>query len=1261
MAFFRSETLFILQNKEFKCNLLPIYIAVTTSGCTTGTRRLMQNKESERSPNAIWLQHVGCLEYTRNIPICFSRLEKKLPFTQWFNHVVTNGLLHKDAAMDKLVKCATLWNTTVWKMHDTEFEVHFLKTQRLLHKHGMLPTRIRTERSPLFYTSAQLKTFEPYDFEEAEEEKGCILFLDLISPQKYSTRYAKYIFDKDRAHVGHWERPTEIARGRRVYFLPLAQMNFVLAQCCFGKTDWKARKEHLPLQIDWIASILGISTSCLLQYPLVLKSELRFVPFVPLDSPRFARFYDGMNLDRELRTLYATFLSKFENAPLNALTALSRRDLFVRYLKSSTVTQIQNKIQYSELCSPCVPEHMYDSISDRHKSPPARVFSGLPSTKRSLALSTTNALENLRMDRCFPGDRIIGGNFQSRLFSIFIWTTILVSDMLMETKRITATDAFKLCISSMTLSIQTPCTAITRANGRSTHSVFHLSFLMTNYFGGNKDSVETLKHAFSETVLCGVAVSHFNAIAVSQNLQWPPYQDYHHLMRSIVPSNNTFLKNTKAETGWRVVHSCTHHLALISDIEYEIHNAFGVFLSQGFSSTMRGYALSTRQYYDQGPTDDQESFSAFHFDSCGYAETIPTLDAVYHLLKNVLFYNRMYEWWKPGPRDDFSEEEEEEEEEDDNTFCSDSTHSIVPMFECPSVVLDTEVMAIIPKAEFSVVPVMVKDNLSAWIFHWAVSKEILGSEPIFVHPSEETMPFESSVDAFVEYFTFRFTDVVRLGTYMLYILNEAIQCSDRSACNHLVLPTYPIVAPLLERTYATHVWSKSVGKKTFGDSSNLIYQTVQSLVHSEVLLSTRCLSIKALMHDEEPALEHERRQNLSENAKTFSSNMLFKPALHAEAVHGLFFTLAIPALWTFLLKEYIHQDQMDQAIRKLRLFFRLFSSCKEHDTIYLPEDEDRLESMHFTCAIKVRSGTRRKGLMDTCPVFLDIIGEDRMDLSSCEYSTVKKKTEPPYTEDTVPYQDRLLGYDDPCVEIREESPAKWFFFSHVDWTQFLSHCIQAVWNSEEDEFEFLVQELFTHAYTKREFEAQKRNTRKRKRGDPAPLEPHMQRPLCGAYVQPEVPLVLKHSGYALVSPEEDLSWNPFGMISLLLEYGHVPGLDQLFSTHHKHEMDLCPVPLLRDYLTRAPENHTPSMLYADVLLDYAPVEVCVEEEECAGMSKHTTSQKTPNVYVVRWYHDCVFLPEKLPGLGWQHFSDRNISSFVADTFYLFGRTNTGFL
>ena len=79
------------------------------------------------------------------------------------------------------------------------------------------------------------------------------------------------------------------------------------------------------------------------------------------------------------------------------------------------------------------------------------------------------------------------------------------------------------------------------------------------------------------------------------------------------------------------------------------------------------------------------------------------------------------------------------------------------------------------------------------------------------------------------------------------------------------------------------------------------------------------------------------------------------------------------------------------------------------------------------------------------------------------------------------------------------------------------------------------------------------------------------------------------------------------------------------------------------------------------LLRNAPVELNVLVQYKGSKVLATKEDYTISSFQVKRYGDMMFLPERLPGLGWQHFSGRNISSFAADMLYLFGRTSTGFL
>jgi hypothetical protein len=429
------------------------------------------------------------------------------------------------------------------------------------------------------------------------------------------------------------------------------------------------------------------------------------------------------------------------------------------------------------------------------------------------------------------------------------------------------------------------------------------------------------------------------------------------------------------------------------------------------------------------------------------------------------------------------------------------------------------------------------------------------------------------------------------------------------------------------------------------------------------------------------------------------SRILARPVQYRDSVHATFFVLSIPTLWELVYDGYIVQGDFAAGVAKLRTFFRLFSSCEESATIHLPqehegtsesENEDERVGLSMIRAIKIRGKVgptaTTESLEVLCPAFLDLISaspeKSGLDLSSCYYDTAlrgkkwkKKHEEEEEWEEPWYEEEELPSEESDSVEYQGDSPAKWFFFSRYGWTQFLTYCIEHLWNGESSLvssttttgerveeppslFDLIVLELFMHGYTAEEFYRLRKASRERLRSrcgaathtvrPVEPVEPSDVERKGWIRTQEVLACGLRKCGYWVsgerTSEQREIGWNPFGCVVLLLEQGlYLGGLESKVS-----ESSGCG--LLMDYLTRTPGGG----------LEAAPVDLSVRVQR-KGIRVYGLEHDVIRSFHVTRYGDAMFLPEMLPGFGWQYFSGRNISSHVADVLYMFGRSPTGFL
>ena len=1286
--------------------------------------------ENPPDPNTIWAQETN-LEHADEII-------SRLPFTPWVRYVTEQRLLPTLAAMDRVIKCARIWNATDWTMCNASFHRHFLRVQKELVRRGILALPINQVHSPLCYPV----TMASLDITRTSfHQTPTITFLDCIPHKSYSKWHAKYLFSTRRGNTT-FRRPTEFykARGDRIYTVPTAsEASTILAYCFFhdNASILLAGEEEfeLPLQIQWMVSILGITPAAFFDWnreflnvicPIVDSGN----PWISIHHGWFTRFYDGVGLVRELRQMYLLVLSLLpgeeEEDCWTPLNALKKRSHLIKALQTCSSPLIQQQMVRTEFgFVECL-----DSSSD------------IPLMEGSYTL------DQLRLDRCFPGDGVISGNYQSRLFVVVLWSCILFSDILENSRLLVSMDSFKLCVSSLLIRFantpvsggddeeeesepenflfRTLCLAreAMMQTGDAEHlspiidqalrDVFYYSLLLVNFFQGTSVStIVSLDRLFSEQIMQIISVSHVSAVAISQQLEWPPYGDYRQLVKSILP-HDIPASLLEERSSWKLVYAA-HFQHSIEMLAYSIRDTYGFFLYETFLRATEAV---------------QNELSIVTFPTTGYASTIPLLDAVHYIIGNVLYFQRIYEWWRPetlGGDDDEeetsfpsflhrsalhsqaassanqgmdssqdSESWEEEEMEhpesgvDHFPASMDSTdecmaaefipgeesciqalrQSFSPVFSTASVSLDSDEPVILPKATFLVLPVPMGEHQSGWVCRWGIDRSRLLRIPFFdfatMHHGEE-----EQVDAFIQKHGQRFHDILKFGSYMLFRTNEAISLSKKSGKlgKYLPMPAYPVLAPMMERTYHSFRWTRCmVNAEQFDDMANIVTQTLDAMTGTEAFLAIRTIETSIF-----PEMD----------------DILRQPAQYQNSMDGLFFLLSIPHLWTLLYDGYIKRGELALASSKLRKYFRLFSSYESNKPIQIPADEEDPQaylSTIFTRAVRIRGRTGKDGIFTSfCPTLIELIGEDCLDLSSCSSRLDKKgkKKEEPWGEKD-PFHDdddEDFAYfvsedsEESSVEFQGHAPAKWFFFSHLDWSQLIGYCIEHLWTAEDpavmeekpSKFALLVLELFMHGYSSDEFYTmQEEAQRGYSLASDVPRE-------CTEQVYEWIRIGLSHCGYAMSydddeeeEEEKHLQWNPFGCVLLLLEYGTnaspsmvMEEMMYMFCQEKRRKEDR--IPFLMDYLTRTTsfidDGEKDSL---STLLDNAPVELSLLIQR-KGVDVRTVEEDTIHSFQVRRYGDMMFLPERLPGLGWQHFSGRNISSFAADMLYLFGRTRTGFL
>ena len=750
-----------------------------------------------------------------------------------------------------------------------------------------------------------------------------------------------------------------------------------------------------------------------------------------------------------------------------------------------------------------------------------------------------------------------------------------------------------------------------------------------------------------------------------------------------------------------------------------MENTYGVFLSHG---------LCLRVQARLADSEEDCTIGYRVMPQCSYALGVTILDGVYHWLEKILFYRRIYTWWKPAPSDTKTQGYTSDEGECAPTedLCGENNDAgfFSCLFSTATAKLDEDDVVVVPKAEFSVIPVLREDRGSAWLFHWNMDKDMLSRAPWFEgtcsndddedycdsERAQDLLPKETKDRTrpvgFIQWVVSQFHDILRLGAYTLFKTNEAIRSPQgNTTSNYLVLPSYPVLATTMEQCYTDYTWFYRGRKATlFGECSNLIDQSLRALFSSECFLVARCIDACGFMH------EMVEREGMRHACRT-----LKQPATYADTVLSTFFMLSIPSLWN-LVSPILASEKANDAIYDLQRFFCLCSPSVFCETVHIVDclgeqgvfNEER-ETSSMTHAAKIRTSSKdEKGFYSVlCPAILTLVSSDELDLVSFAYATAgKKKKEEhssPERSTEIDHQDSLAQRgmchqdslaergmchqdslaergmsheheDEGSVEVCGEEPAKWFFFSRIGWTQFLSHCIERVWLRDEDLFHQVVQELFRHCYTGSEFDQKKRearirhklkkrkivhvstshqhvSVRKRRIGTTAP---YAYKSNAG---HKRLSVALSFCGYDLscrmnaLHKAEDL--NPFTCILMVLEYANdADARAQLLRFFAGKRVVL---PIFQDGLVKSCDEESLDKLLSRRLSN-APVECSVERERKSSGRVYGATR-----YSVKEYGESTFVPENLPGLGWQYFSGRTVSSFVADTLYLFGRTDTGFL
>lgn len=1368
-----------------------------------------QTETDVMDPNTIWAEEIQS-------HFLIGRMSDHLPFTRWYRYITEHRIMDENAAMDRILKCASIWNTTKWVIHSESLRRHFLKVQKTLFE-SSLPVSTVQEfvgeiRSSLYYSPEQLEMAISTTTNEDSSRMHSdflkyqqITFVKEVSEKVYIDTYKRhYIFESNKVAM---RRPTMIARGNRTYVMPKADMSYVLAYCFFVTgVDLMnvCGEESIPFQIWWMASLLGISPEQFITLPSISEDDIELTKgyivhiYEPLSCFRFSRFFDGMNLCAEQSALKSLFMPSKE--PLEIIqrrfqTLCSREILVDRArilfaLNNCSNGEIKSLMNTTEFCS-------LGSWSTTELGSSENGNCDKLSTDNLEHYCdpciTQNPLEELRIDRCFPGDGISTGNYQSRFFSVLLWTVALFSDSMVNLRFVTSMDVFKLCASIMSillgginqqrkgketlwiflcireiLSDRVPShqeeTSLTipkqRDIDRALQDVFYYTLLVGSYFCSQNDFGQcALKQLFGKYIPL-LSSSHMCAITISQQLKWPPYQKYHELMSFMVPWNSS-VTSWDINVGWNVIPKCTLRSFNTPELLSTMERTYGLFLTQSLVDTIHA------------ASQDEEEWNTSIIlppPLAGYAHLIPLLDSVHHMVKNILYFHRVYQWWKPpqteetqhvSPIPSFlirpsksykgmtSEEEcpenptEEEEEgggggeermdiglEILEEECADSTdESFVNLIdsECappwrlnltttnskeeerdaiehllsgiPSIFtqdgfsIDPHDPVIIPKATFFVLPIPIEDNSSGLLFRWSVNRDKLKEAPIFSDNESEMDSQQRTTKYFVNEYTMRFANIVRLGSYVMHQSNEAItKLKFRGNSKHLITPCYPVLSCIMQQTYETLCRTRTqVTSKNFAESTNLVRQTLGALTSSEAFLAMRAIEVKSFAHEifkrEGESMEH-------------LSRMFTRPAQYRDSIHAVFFVLSIPTLWELIQAGYIAQGDFSGGVAKLHTFFRLFSSCEESATVHLNHEhseEESAEDAHIstsmTRAVKIRGRMGPGGsLEDLCPTFLELLSSnDHFNLSSCSYDISmsgnkwKKKSDNDLTEEEEEEEVFEQEKSD-SVEYQGDAPAKWFFFSRHGWTHFLVHCIEHLWNGESlvslehkrenpSTFDLIVLDLFMHGYTSEEFRKSRRKYRGRvKNPMKTKLNPYIDVPWMASPVTRETKKVkgnagvteeeretwlrmqrvlscgLRKCGYNMSQPtnesQNEKGWNAFGCVVLLLEQGfYLKGIGE-------REYSF----LLMDYLT----HPVPESKSVDHLLANAPVNLSVQVKR-RGTTVYKPEHDVIHTFHVTRYGDAIFLPEILPGIGSQYFGGRAVSSYVCDMLYLFGRSPTGFL
>jgi len=781
-----------------------------------------------------------------------------------------------------------------------------------------------------------------------------------------------------------------------------------------------------------------------------------------------------------------------------------------------------------------------------------------------------------------------------------------------------------------------------------------VEFIVRNYFSGEECAENPLKAMVDDSpaLMNQIAVAHLTSVLCSDILAWPPYRSSHDLLRQCVYNANNV---------W----------SFACNMMYEEEN-FMYIEKRGSSYYGEWFSAILRKETESTPV---RCFSLF---GCSYAQSVVLLDAVEHVLRDVihgwiLFFPDMttytntkkgqhdhdvnqevYGHKDDGPMDIQHPEGGEDSSEFEEAYIEDvGTSSKIEhresfLFYIQPVPQTNGCSALVVRANDRI------DEMSSYFGTAGYCSASISSEDEVAEEGEEG-------------------GAVGITHPMEHLFASPEPKQSRSDPNEYLFNRYMHTIRLTS-LWIGQCWSRHYSKKKkyyvpyqaplyaiLGQSLSMCYSDMECLLaHNQEGYAQGYLTD---MVSAEAAIVYKIVLGFT---RGFRSEMDTAPEIVSKDVHaGTMFMYSVPALckWCRRNKGRVSTSEMVRAIerftRSLNMAcgrtpdafpdapivieedFKAFKKYKVKDCAQV------LVNTHKRVRKKTPSAKKRRKCKEThrykplCATTLRItenLGIRSITIAQSGPSSFVA-TNPESGPDTPATPTDTNRSDDSSVNMISESTQRTrFFFDDTSWALFVEHCIKVIWPSDKNVFETIVSELVEHLYPFHDFAMEKLLHRQRKtsssHGSECPFNEEMLS-------------MLSPDGDSV--PKADNEMDAFLIIVFVLELCQsARGQAEAFLEFVLNEDDAgMNMSTKNMYMAYHEVFHNTAKQRYDF---HIPVEAPVIQRE-------SKSRKDASMYCYNasYFDQTICIPERLPSRGWQHFREACPSSLVPDALYLFGR------